>query len=81
MKEKESEEDIKKWMYFGVTILMWAAMNGRPNVLKWLICELNFEINEQNIYGGTALHLATSNNQMECAKLLLELGSQHLKNQ
>ena len=81
MKERKNEEDMKAWKYFGATILMWATMNGRPNVLKWLIYELNFDVNEQNIHGGSALHLAISNNQMECAKLLLPLGSLRLKNQ
>ena len=81
LKEIGTEEAIKEWRYYGVTVLMLAAMNGRPNVLKWLIHELKSDVNEQNIYGGSALHLATRNNQMECASVLLDLGSQLLKNE
>ena len=81
LKEIGTEEDINEWRYYGVTVLMLATMNGRPNVLKWLIHELKSDVNEQNIYGGSALHLATSNNQMECARVLLDLGSQLLKNE
>jgi len=44
-----------------------------------LLHELIFDVNEQNRNGNTALHYATIDNQMECARLLLGVGLQHLK--
>ena len=63
----------------GYTILMEATRLRRPNVLRWLIHESKFDVNEQDRYGSTELHFAVSTNQMECARLLLDAGSQHLK--
>ena len=85
MKEKGIEEDMKEWRSnfdFAMsdkTILMRATRFGSQNVLRWLIQELKFNANEQNCDGDTALHYAADYNQVECARLLLDLGSQHLK--
>ena len=85
MKEKGIEEDIKDWRYFGDfgysgnTILHEATRFGRTNILRWLLHELKFDVNEKNNFGNTALHTAAYLNQMECARLLLDAGSQHLK--
>ena len=47
MKQKGVEEDIKKWRNsYDYTILMEASMSGHVNVLKWLIQELQFDVNE-----------------------------------
>ena len=96
--------------YADRTILQEATISGRQNVLRWLLHELKFDVNEQDSYGWTALHVAACDNQrwllhgcigvneqesdgwtalhvaacsnqMECARLLLDAGSQHLKNQ
>ena len=82
IKEKGNEEDIKEWRgpYYS-TILMEATRLGRQNILKWLVQEFQFDVNEQSSNGSTALHIAAYYNQLECARLLLDLGSQHLKDQ
>jgi len=82
MKEKGNEEDIKDWRgSFDYTILLEATLSGSSNILRWLLHELKFDVNEQNKHGETALHLAATRNQMECARLLLDAGSLNLKNQ
>ena len=82
LKEKGIEEDIKQWRDCNdYTILMEATCWGRENVLSWLLHELKFDVNEQNSDGGTALNKAAYYNRMECARLLLDAGSQHLKSQ
>ena len=58
---------------------MEAARLRRANVLRWLIHEFKFDVNEQDRCGFTALHFAAYVNQMECARLLLDVGSQNLK--
>ena len=81
MKEKGDEEDIKEWKdSFGDTVLMEVTRFGRENVLRWLLHELKVDYNEQDSYGNTELHCAAYYNRMECARLLLDVGSQHLKN-
>ena len=81
MKERGIEEDIKEWRdsLYGRTILMKVTRWGRQNILKWLIHELQFDVNEQNSYGSTSLHWASLYDHMECARLLLDAGSLHLK--
>ena len=83
MKEKGAEEDIKRWKnpHFlnDHTILMRATLWGRPNVTKWQKQELKVDVNEQNRDGNTALHVAALNNHLGCARLLLNGGSQLLK--
>ena len=80
MKEKGIEEDIKHWRdYRGKMILLEATIHGRPNVLRWLLHELKLDVNEQNIFGYTALHIAAIHNRMECARVLLDAGSQNMK--
>ena len=81
MKEQGIEKDIKYWRGFlNDTIFMRATNRGRQNVLRWLVHELEFDVNEQDVHGYTALHVAASNNQSECARLLLDVGSQHARN-
>ena len=80
MKEKGIEEDIKEWRdAYDETILREATRWGRPKILKWLLHECISDVNEQNRIGSTALHNAIVNNRIECARLLLDLGSQNLK--
>ena len=59
---------------------MEATMFGRQNIVRWLLHELKVDITEQNRYGVTALHIAANRNQMGCARLLLDVRTQHLKN-
>ena len=80
MKEKGIEEDIKEWRdAYDETILREATRWGRLKILKWLLHECISDVNEQNRIGSTALHNAIVNNKIECARLLLDLGSQNLK--
>ena len=80
MKEKGIEEDIKEWRdAYDETILREATRRGRPKILKWLLHEYISDVNEQNRIGSTALHSAVVNDRIECARLLLDLGSQNLK--
>ena len=80
IKENGNEEYIKKWRGpYHRTILMEATRLGRQNIIKWLLQEFQFDVNEQSSNGSTALHIAAYHNQMECARLLLDLGSQQLK--
>ena len=80
MKERGIEEDIKEWRdAHNETILREATRWGRPKILKWLLHEFISDVNEQNRIGSTALHSAIVNNRIECARLLLDLGSQNLK--
>ena len=82
IKDRGMEEDIKGWRdSFDYTISMQATRFGRENVLKWLLQELQFGVKEQSSNGSTALFIAADNNQTECARLLIELGSQQLKNE
>ena len=80
MKEKGIAEDIKVWRNsIDRPILLEATKWGKENILRWLLQELKFDVNEQNNNGITALHLAAYSNQMECARFLLDAGSQNLK--
>ena len=74
------KEDIKDWRgSYDFTILMEATLFRRENILRWSLHELKFDVNEQNGLGKTALHYAVAYNEMQCARLLLDVGSQHLK--
>ena len=76
MKEKRIEKDIKRWRDSeNYTILMVASWNGRLNILKWLLEEVKFDVNERNSYFQTAFHCAAYNKQVECARLLLKHGA------
>ena len=77
IKENGIEEDVKDWRDYSITILMVATR--RANVLKWLTPELLFDVKEEDSDGDTALHYAAMKNEIECARLLLDSGSQHLK--
>ena len=82
MKDRGIEEDIKGWRdSYDYTILMQATRFGRKNVLEWLLQEFHFDVKEESSNGSTALFIAADNNQMECARLLIELGPQHPKSE
>ena len=79
-KEKGIEDDINRWRDSGDdTIIMCATTSGRPNVIKLLIEELQFDVNEKNCAGYTALHVAAFHSNIDCARVLVDLGSQHLE--
>ena len=82
IKENLNEEDIKDWRIGSFMILIRVTgILAKEGILRWLLHELKFDVNEQNKHGETALHLAAIRNQMECARLLLDAGSLNLKNQ
>ena len=88
MKEKGLEANIEQWIiyyynlnsYAACKILMEATTLGKENFLRWLLHESKYDVNEQSINGMTALDCAVLDNQMECARWLLDVGSQNLKN-
>ena len=74
MKEKGIETDIKEWRYdnFNSTILMVAVMSLRmsqSHVLRWLLHDLQFDVNEKDILGQTALHMAAFNCPLQNERL------------
>ena len=81
IKERGVEGSIKAWRSgdFDNTVSMKATMEGRTNILRWLIQELKVDINEQNNVGQTALHVAAYKNQLDCAQIILERDPQFLK--
>ena len=95
MKEKRIEEEMKEWranfdfMMSGETVVMRAMKINESsderrfrsqNVIRWLLQELRFDVNEQTWNGDTALHCAVYYNEVELARLFLDLGAQQLKN-
>ena len=81
IKEKEVDKDIAEWSGLPHrTLLMEASCCGRPDILRWLIYDLEYDVNELDKDGNTALHFATLFDKMECARFLLAQGSQQLKN-
>ena len=82
IKENLNEEDIKDWRIGSFIILIRVTgILAKEGILRWLLHELKFDVNEQNSFGDTVLHVAALHNRMECARLLLDVGSQLLKNQ
>ena len=80
IKEKGIEKDINQWRNSDDrTILMETTFMGKENILRWLLHENKFDVNEQNSRGITALHYGTLFNETECARLLIDAGSQNLK--
>jgi ankyrin repeat protein len=57
----------------GETPLHWAALNGRLEVLSYLL-ERGVNINGVAESGFTALHAATINSHVKCISLLLSKG-------
>ena len=95
-RDEREDEGMDGWEFTSTTILIEATRHGRPNVVRWLLHELKVDVNEQNSHpmyypspgepdfiqnSDTALHIAARNNQIECARLLLDAGSQHLENE
>ncbi|KAI6226040.1 CAMK/DAPK/DAPK protein kinase, variant [Aphelenchoides besseyi] len=61
----------------GDTPLFWAARNGHASLIRFMIASKNrlANVNHVNKTGESALHLATSYGQVECALALLECGA------
>ena len=80
--EFSSEEDMKEWRSnfdFAMsdeTILMRATRFGSQNVLRWLLQELKFDVNEQNCDGDTALHYAADKGNKVLVEALLSWGAE-----
>ena len=74
MKNKEKEEDIKKWRSpHGWTALRNATVYRRVEIVEWLLDEVKVDINEQVMIGyHSALHLAARANKISCARVLLK---------
>jgi len=62
-------------LYEGVNVLMLAAGNSTPEVLKALLAIQTFDVNQRNPNGATALSYAVAGGRIENVKLLLELGA------
>lgn len=58
----------------GKTPLMYAIESNKPEMLRWLIAE-GFNIEATDIFGNTALILATEYSATECVRILLEAGA------
>lgn len=58
----------------GSTMLHYAALNGRPNVVN-LLCENGAEVNQANKRIRTALHEAATTGNQEVVKVLLSYGA------
>lgn len=59
----------------GRTALHLAAMNGHAHLIKFLVRDHNAIIDILTLRKQTPLHLAAGNGQLNCCKLLLELGA------
>ena len=59
---------------YGITALMWAAMNGRSEVVKILL-DAGADVNAKTEGGTTALMLAAFLDNTEVAKILLNAGA------
>ena len=57
------------------TPLFWAVWNGHLNIVKYLISELNYDINEPSFYGRSAIFVAIENDQYEIFKYLISNGA------
>ncbi len=58
----------------GATALMWASLEGHPEIAKLLI-EEGADVNVQNDDGATALMAASQEGHKEIAKLLRKAGA------
>lgn len=59
----------------GITSLMNATINGDVQSVKFFAKSGAFEVNQKNIGGATALHIAARNGNAEIAKILIENGA------
>ncbi len=78
----ESGADVAWKDKFGQTLLMNASIryggaDGRPKLVKWLLSypKVLKSINDQSIYGGTALHTAAQCNNISVIRVLLSYGA------
>jgi len=62
-------------LYEGVNVLMLAAGNSTPEVMKALLAKQKFDVNQHNPNGATALSYAVAGGRIENVRLLLELGA------
>ena len=81
MKNKEKEEDIKKWRDpFGVTELMKTTFWENVEIVEWLLDEVKVDVNERDGEGWSALHYAARFYNISCARVLLKHHAANLKN-
>ena len=61
----------------GMNLLHIASEADQPEVVKYLVNELHFDLNEQSksLQRNTALHIAYFNDNHQCVEMLLALGS------
>jgi len=71
----ENGADVRKTTRWGSSSLERASSNGHLNVVKYLLKQKNVDINQQNIYKNTALHIATHKVQYDVVKYLVEQGA------
>jgi ankyrin repeat protein len=60
----------------GRTVLHWAALDGHAQVVKMLLAHAKIAdvLESQDCYGGTALHLAVEEHDLDVIRLLLATG-------
>ena len=71
----ENGADVRKTTRWGSSSLERASSNGHLDVVKYLLKQKNVDINQQNIYKNTALHIATHKVQYDVVKYLVEQGA------
>ncbi|EKX53051.1 hypothetical protein GUITHDRAFT_64779, partial [Guillardia theta CCMP2712] len=59
----------------GRNALHYAAMNGNLPIMKMLFKTGQFQVNVQDDFGMTPLHLASRSNSEECVRNLIEQGA------
>jgi ankyrin repeat protein len=69
-RELHLNRDKQRW-----TPLHYAARGGAPEVIKVLVLSRGFDVNAQNLYGDTPLHIACSAERAVNIRQLLRLGA------
>ena len=67
--------DISQTDYYGRNGLLWAAANGKKDIIKYLHSRNNQLIHDKDVDGDNAVKLACENADLETVKLLKELGA------
>jgi ankyrin repeat protein len=64
--------DIYAKTVFGVNAFMWATLNNHKNIVDLLLYSYNFNIEDKDIYGRTAVSYAIEGKNFDILKLLLK---------
>ena len=71
----EQGADLQKTTKWGSSPLELSSTNGHLDVVKYLLTNKNVDIDQQNIYKNTALHIATYKEKLPVVKYLVEKGA------